>query len=158
MIISCFFWCNMSEEIRQLMQNCDKYQQMNAKFVSTQFLCNPKLSIIEFFSTSLLYLLMQTIYVCIHACTHGCMCSIHASWDRPDQALTQTKEGSEYFVSLMDYFSKWPEADPIPGQDTCWSGSLSLQALLQVGLISCLQRNMIVCSHAVTMNIVYMYA
>ena len=33
--------------------------------------------------------------------------------------LTQTKEGSEYFVSLMDYFSKWPEADPIPGQDTC---------------------------------------
>lgn len=90
------------------------------------------LASVEFFTTSLLYLLMRTIYVCMHAWMDACAVYMQVGTDliRP---LTQAKEGSEYFVSLMDYFSKWPEADPIPGQDTCWSGSLSLQAFFAGG-------------------------
>lgn len=82
---------------------------------------------------------MQTIYVCMHAWMDACAVYMQVGTDliRP---LTQAKEGSEYFVSLMDYFSKWPEADPIPRDKTLAEVVLFLyKPFLQVGLISCLQ-------------------
>ena len=40
-ITSCFFWRNMNEEIRQFVQNCDKCQRMNAKFVKRNAKLHP---------------------------------------------------------------------------------------------------------------------
>ena len=30
--------------------------------------------------------------------------------------LPETKKGNKYIVTLLDYFSKWPEACPIPNK------------------------------------------
>ena len=40
-ITSRFFWRNMNEEIRQFVQNCDKCQRMNAKFVKSNAKLHP---------------------------------------------------------------------------------------------------------------------
>ena len=67
-ITSRFFWRNMNEEIRQFVQNCDKCQRMNAKFVKS----NAKLHLIPVPAkvwhqvSSLLFLLGAYIYIYIH--------------------------------------------------------------------------------------------
>ena len=40
-ITSRFFWWNMNEEIRQFVQNCDKCQRTNAKFVKSNTKLHP---------------------------------------------------------------------------------------------------------------------
>ena len=41
---------------------------------------------------------------------HAC---IILGWNRPDGPLPKTERGNCYTITLVDYFSKWPEAEPI---------------------------------------------
>ena len=41
---------------------------------------------------------------------HAC---INLGRNRPDCPLPKTERGNCYIITLVDYFSKWPEAEPI---------------------------------------------
>eukprot|EP00731_Ephydatia_muelleri_P010665 Em0005g1251a len=84
-----FFWKNMYEDIKKYVKECDVCQRMNPKFVKSNAKLHP---------------------VPVRA----------QLWHKVGidliGPLPETKKGNKYIVTLLDYFSKWPEACPIPNK------------------------------------------
>ncbi|XP_064383224.1 uncharacterized protein LOC135348618 isoform X3 [Halichondria panicea] len=86
-ICSRFYWKSMVEEIREYVKNCSQCQRMNPAFVKT----NAKLHPIS---------VQPKVWHQVGIDLIG--------------PLPITPNGSKYVVTLVDYFSKWAEAAPLP--------------------------------------------
>ncbi|KAL5503401.1 hypothetical protein EMCRGX_G010343 [Ephydatia muelleri] len=84
-----FFWKNMYEDIKKYVKECDVCQRMNPKFVKS----NAKLHPVP---------VRAQVWHKVGIDLIG--------------PLPETKKGNKYIVTLLDYFSKWPEACPIPNK------------------------------------------
>eukprot|EP00731_Ephydatia_muelleri_P034765 Em0075g18a len=85
-ISSRFFWKNINEDIRIFVQHCEKCQRTNAKFSKSNAKLHPIVP-------------MPNVWHQVGIDLIG--------------SLPTTSKGNKYVVTLVDYFSKWPEAAPL---------------------------------------------
>ncbi|KAL5509260.1 hypothetical protein EMCRGX_G004598 [Ephydatia muelleri] len=85
-ISSRFFWKNINEDIRIFVQRCEKCQRTNAKFSKSNAKLHPIVP-------------MPNVWHQVGIDLIG--------------PLPTTSKGNKYVVTLVDYFSKWPEAAPL---------------------------------------------
>ena len=103
----------MYDDIREFITQCDKCQRMNPKFVksSTQLHhipVQPKVwNQVRFnFNFVFCYTIIDIIQVGID----------------PIGPLPLTQKGNKYVATLVEYFSKWPEAAPLPDKSAIGVG------------------------------------
>ena len=96
-----FYWEGMSNDIRNFIKSCDVYQRTNdAKFVKAGCELYPTPMKVEVWN------MVNLVYACI------CTCIILSSINKIGK-LPKTNNGNQYIITLMDYFSKWPEAEAV---------------------------------------------
>ena len=104
----------MNEEIRQFVQNCDKCQRMNTKFVKSNAKLHPiPVSAKVWHQVSCYFDCCMYISSYIHKYVDFISLYMQVGIDMIGP-LPLTKKGNRYIVTLVDYFSKWPEAAPLP--------------------------------------------